>query len=201
MSREIDCRGLACPGPVLKTKELIEQEQPEKLSIIVDNEAAKQNVTRFLEYQGFVVSVSEEGSDLHVMGHAGGKNASKPAPVETAESEEVKQKIMVMVSNDRMGHGDDELGLKLMVSFLNTLKEMGDELWRLVFVNNGVKMTISDSEVLPVLKELEARGIYILVCGTCLTHFNLLEKKMVGETTNMLDIVTAMQLADKVVNI
>jgi selenium metabolism protein YedF len=201
MSKEIDCRGLACPAPVLKTKALVEREQPEKLSVIVDNEAAKQNVTRFLEYQGFVVSASQEGSDFHVTGHAGKETGSKPAPVETAESEEVKQKIMVMVGTDRMGHGDDELGLKLMVSFLTTLKEMGDELWRLVFVNNGVKMTISDSEVLPVLKELEERGIYILVCGTCLTHFNLLEKKMVGETTNMLDIVTAMQLADKVVNI
>ena len=108
---------------------------------------------------------------------------------------------MVMVGSDRVGHGDDELGLKLMVSFLKTLKEMGEDLWRLVFVNNGVKMTTSDSEVLPVLEELEKSGVYILVCGTCLTHFNLLEKKMVGETTNMLDIVTAMQLADKVVNI
>lgn len=201
MSTEIDCRGLACPAPVLKTKELVEQEQPEKLRVIVDNEAARQNVTRFLEYQGFVVSAREEGSDLYVTGHAGDETGSKPAPVKTAESEEIMQKIMVMVGNDRVGHGDDELGLKLMVSFLNTLKEMGDELWRLVFVNNGVKMTISDSEVLPVLKELEERGVYILVCGTCLTHFDLLEKKMVGETTNMLDIVTAMQLADKVVNI
>ena len=201
MREEVDCRGLACPGPVLKTKELIEQVQPVKLRIIVDNEAAKQNVVRFLEYQGFAVSVSEEGSDFHVMGHAGEEVGSNLTPVEPVESKEVSQKIMVMVCNDKMGHGDDELGLKLMVSFLNTLKEMGDELWRLVFVNNGVKMTLSDSEVLPVLKALEERGVYILVCGTCLTHFDLLEKKMVGETTNMLDIVTAMQLADKVVTI
>ena len=78
---------------------------------------------------------------------------------------------------------------------------MGDELWRLVFVNNGVKLAIKDSEVLPILKEYEKDGLYILVCGTCLTHFNLLDKKQVGETTNMLDIVTAMQLADKVINI
>jgi len=112
-----------------------------------------------------------------------------------------KKKIMVMVATDCMGHGDDDLGSKLIVSFLKTLKEMGDELWRLVFVNNGVKLTISDSEVLPVLKELEEEKIHILVCGTCLTHFNLLDKKQVGETTNMLDIVTAMQLADKVINI
>ena len=108
---------------------------------------------------------------------------------------------MVMVANDCMGHGDNELGSKLMVSFLKTLKEMGDELWRLVFVNNGVKLTIGDAEVLPVLKEYEEWGLQILVCGTCLTHFNLLDEKQVGETTNMLDIVTAMQLADKVINI
>lgn len=201
MSIEIDCRGLACPAPVLKTKELIEQEKPETLIVIVDNEAAKQNVTRFMEYQGFNVSASEEGTDFHVTGRAAKGAESAVKPEKTIEAKELKQKIMIMVGSDRMGHGDDVLGLKLMVSFLKTLKEMGDELWRLVFVNDGVKMTISDSEVLPVLEELDKSGVYILVCGTCLTHFNLLEKKMVGETTNMLDIVTAMQLADKVVNI
>jgi hypothetical protein len=68
-------------------------------------------------------------------------------------------------------------------------------------VNNGVKLAIDESEVLQNLTELEDSGITILVCGTCLDHFNLLDKKQVGETTNMLDIVTAMQLADKVINI
>ena len=106
-----------------------------------------------------------------------------------------------MLANDCMGHGDDELGEKLMLSFLKTLREMGDELWRLVFVNNGVKLTIEGSDVLPVIQELEKEGVHILVCGTCLTHFDLLNQKQVGETTNMLDIVTAMQLADKVINI
>ncbi|UCF84225.1 MAG: sulfurtransferase-like selenium metabolism protein YedF, partial [Desulfobacteraceae bacterium] len=123
---------------------------------------------------------------------------------ESALSEEPqaeKQKIMVIVATDRMGRGDDELGAKLMVNFLKTLKEMGDELWRLVFLNNGVKLTIEYSQVLPDLKELQDNGVLILVCGTCLDHFNLLDKKQVGETTNMLDIVTAMQLADKVINI
>jgi selenium metabolism protein YedF len=88
-----------------------------------------------------------------------------------------------------------------MVNFLRTLKEMGDELWRLVFVNNGVKLTIDDSDVLEDLKDYENNSLKIMVCGTCLDHFNLLDRKQVGETTNMLDIVTAMQLADKVINI
>ena len=88
-----------------------------------------------------------------------------------------------------------------LIEILRTLKEMGDELWRLVFVNNGVKLTIDGAEILEDLKNYENEGIKILVCGTCLDHFNLLERKQVGETTNMLDIVTAMQVADKVINI
>ena len=198
MKNEIDCRGLACPAPVIQTKECIEREHPAILRITVDNEAAKQNVTRFLESQKYMVSVTTDGSDFHITGSVD-KDAGFP-PAEQTPDEEIR-KIMVMVATDRMGYGDDALGLKLMVSFLKTLKEMGEDLWRLVFVNNGVKMTIEDSEVLPVLQDLEKEGVYILVCGTCLTHFNLLEKKVVGETTNMLDIVTAMQLADKVINI
>jgi selenium metabolism protein YedF len=122
-------------------------------------------------------------------------------PLESAAPETGSSKIMVMCATDRMGFGDDELGLKLMLSFLRTLKEMGPDLWRLVFVNNGVKLTIDGSEVLDDLKGYENGGLKILVCGTCLTHFNLLERKQVGETTNMLDIVTAMQLADKVITI
>jgi selenium metabolism protein YedF len=88
-----------------------------------------------------------------------------------------------------------------VVSFIKTLKEMGDELWRLVLVNNGVKLTIADSPVLEHLLTYEKKGLTILVCGTCLTHFDLLKAKKVGVTTNMLDIVTAMQLADKVISI
>ena len=111
------------------------------------------------------------------------------------------KKIMVVCTTDRLGFGDDELGLKLMINFLRTLKEMGDDLWRLVFVNNGVRLTIEESEVLADLQSYESEGLKILVCGTCLDYFKLLKKKQVGETTNMVDIVTAMQLADKVISL
>ena len=199
MTKEIDCRGLACPAPVLQTKEALEKARPNVIKVVVDNEASKQNVSRFMESQNLEVTVLQEGTDFHVIGKIR-KGAATQAPVEE-KPDTGHKKIMVMVANDCMGHGDDELGEKLMLSFLKTLKEMGEELWRLVFVNNGVKLTIVGSDVLPVIQELEREGIHILVCGTCLTHFDLLDKKQVGETTNMLDIVTAMQLADKVINI
>jgi selenium metabolism protein YedF len=199
MTKEIDCRGLACPAPVLQTKNAIETDHPDIITVTVDNEASKQNVIRFLKSQNFEVTLKEEGQNFHVIGRMEGGAVPDGSVAENPETGQ--KKIMVMVANDCMGHGDDELGAKLMLSFLNTLKEMGEELWRLVFVNNGVKLTTGDAQVLPVLKEYEEQGLHILVCGTCLTHFNLLNEKQVGETTNMLDIVTAMQLADKVINI
>ena len=197
--RLIDCRGLACPGPVLRTKDTIETEGLNEITVLVDNEAAKENVGRFLGSQGFDVSTGQEGNDFRISGKK--MDATKSIEAASEKPDVDTQKIMVMVATNCMGHGDDELGAKLMKSFLTTLKEMGNDLWRLVFVNNGVKLTIEGSSVLSVLKELEGQGILILVCGTCLNHFDLLDKKQVGETTNMLDIVTAMQLADKVINI
>ncbi|RLB39779.1 MAG: sulfurtransferase-like selenium metabolism protein YedF [Deltaproteobacteria bacterium] len=201
MMKEIDCKGLACPGPVLRTKDVLENSRPDVIKVIVDNEASKQNVKRFLESQNYTVNIETDGSLFHVIGS---DNAASQVPDEvhqTPESNEDKKKILVMIGTDRMGYGDDELGKKLMLNFLGTLKEMGEDLWRLVLVNNGVKLTIEGSDALPVLKELAHSGVYILVCGTCLTYFDLLEKKQIGETTNMLDVVTSLQLADKVINL
>ncbi len=201
MIKELDCRGLACPAPVLQTKEVIEKEPVDNIKVTVDNEAAKQNVKRFLESQQYKVNVETEGSLFHVIGTSADEatktQLESPASVPQTE----KRKILVMIATDRLGYGDDELGKKLILNFLATLKEMGEDLWRMVFVNNGVKLTVEGSDALGTLQELAGKGVDILVCGTCLTYFHLLDKKQVGETTNMLDIVTSMQLADKVINI
>ena len=200
MTKKIDARGLDCPAPVLQTKNAIEKDDIDSIIILVDNEAARQNVMRFLEFNHFEVSAQQQDNNFRIIGKKN-KHMILSEGLAAEKPETLEKKIMIMVANNCMGHGDDELGLKLMVSFLKTVKEMGRELWRLVFVNNGVKLTVEGSSVLSVLKELEDGSIHILVCGTCLTHFDLLDKKQVGETTNMLDIVTAMQLADKVINI
>ncbi|MFH2058004.1 MAG: sulfurtransferase-like selenium metabolism protein YedF [Pseudomonadota bacterium] len=197
--KEIDARGFTCPLPVLQTRTALQENRPDSLTVIVDNKAAQQNVQRFLESQGFQTRLDKNGADFLVIGSC----VSEPeeqTPQSPEKPSDVK-KIMVMCATDRMGTGDDDLGRKLMVNFLRTLKEMGEDLWQLVFVNNGVKLTIDDSEVLTDLVAYEKEGLKILVCGTCLNHFNLLERKKVGETTNMLDIVTAMQVADKVISV
>jgi selenium metabolism protein YedF len=196
---EIDATKLSCPAPVLMTKEAVEKNHPGKIEVLVDNEAAKQNVSRFLQSQGYAVDAHVENDIFHVTGVYSGTDSH--AFVMSCEAPFSGKKIMIMVATDRFGFGDDELGLKLMGNFIKTLKEMQPDLWKLVFVNNGVKLAVEGSAVLGELKALSDSGVGILVCGTCLTHFNLLDKKQVGETTNMLDIVTAMQVADKVINI
>lgn len=119
-------------------------------------------------------------------------------PIAAAQDRD-QAKIMVLLGSDVIGSGDDELGSKLMINFIKTLGEMGSELWRLVLINNGVKLAVTDSPVYSDLRALEKEGRTILCCGTCLAHFGLAEAEKAGVTTNMVDIVTAMQLADKVI--
>ncbi len=139
--------------------------------------------------------------DFRVVGTAREETCEIMTTSEPEESPGAK-KIMVMVGTDRLGHGDDGLGAGLLINFFTTFKEIGPDPWCLVFINNGVTLTAEGAEAVPALQELVAAdGVRILVCGICLNHFHLLEKKQVGETTNMLDIVTAMQLADSVINI
>ena len=121
----IDCRGLACPAPVLKTKEAIEEGGLTEIAVMVDNEAAKQNVTRFLESRNFNTSLRDEGDFVFVFGKSDDEAVKEDnQSMKKPDSEKESQKIMVMVTSDKLGHGDDGLGTKLMASFLKTLKEM-----------------------------------------------------------------------------
>lgn len=209
MVKELDCRKMDCPAPVLETKKCLESEALSQIRVLVDNDAAVENVSRFLTYAGFEVGVESDGTMSVVEGArdqaATVKLTSGPAGRSgsgtESSTEDSPAKIMVMAASNKFGVGDDDLGAKLMINFIKTLKEMGKDLWRLVFVNHGVTLATVDSAVLDELHELEASGVTILVCGTCLTHLDLMKKKAIGQTTNMLDIVTAMQLADKVINL
>jgi selenium metabolism protein YedF len=196
--KTLDCRGLACPNPVIKTKELIDRGGVRQLTVLVDNPAAQENVSRLLQRAGFQVSVEPRGDAAAITGSradAGTCQIMVPKP------EEALRKILVLMGADQLGRGDELLGTKLIANFIATLKEMGPDLWCVVMLNAGVKLAVAGSEVLTGLKDLEHSGVRLLVCGTCLTYFKLLEAKQAGETTNMLDIVTAMQLADKVITL
>lgn len=195
---KLDFKGLSCPQPVLLTKKYLdEKEGVQEVCVLVDNRAASENVLRFLENQGFDAGINGDGNNFEVSGRREGASET----LSEISSGEDAVKTLIMINTDRIGFGDDELGLKLMQNFIRTISEMGKSLWRLIFLNGGVKLAVEGSEILGVLQQLEAQGVSILVCGTCLEHYGILEQKKVGETTNMLDVVMSMEVADKVINL
>jgi selenium metabolism protein YedF len=199
MEIALDCRGLACPGPVLQCKKCVEGDHPKTLLVTVDNQAAKENVTRFLTLQGYAVSMTETGGLFTLTATADAPRGDAAMAVPQPDS--VSPKTAVFITGDTVGRGDAILGGKLMFNFIGTLPELGGALWRIILVNGGVKLAVAGSPVLEKLKELAAAGVSILVCGTCLDFFGILDQKEVGETTNMLDVVTSLDLADKVIQI
>lgn len=173
-----------------------------EMTVLVDNEPSRENVTRFLHSKDYAVTETEEDQIYRLQAHSKADAVSTTTvPMTTNQAEPAPKKILVLIAADQFGAGDDLLGQKLMINYLKTLKEMGSELWQLIFLNGGVRLTTTSSPVLTELQEYERAGVKVLACGTCLEHFGLTSEKAVGITTNMLDIVTATQLADKVVTL
>lgn len=204
--KTIDCQGMTCPQPLMACRKCIEDEAPLNLKVLVDDDAALENVTRYLSACGYAVSQARDGRTWVISAARGSEADEAPTPaVEDypcpVPAPGQPRRTTVFLSADVIGRGDDGLGGKLMGNFLKTLPELGADLWRIVMVNGAVRMSVQDSQHLEALKALEAQGVSILVCGTCLEFFGLLEKRAVGQTTNMLDVVTSLQLADKVIDL
>ncbi len=201
MSTLLDCQGLDCPQPVIRCKQCIEQEAPSTLSVIVDNEPARENVGRFLRSKGYDVTVEPDGSVWKLTGTNQNSSVSSDSPPLPSSAPEPGRVTTVFITTQYLGVGSDELGEKLMLNFISTLPEMGENLWRIVLVNSGVMLATGTGPVVDKLQEIEKSGVTILVCGTCLDFFGVLEQKVVGQTTNMLDVVTSLDNADKVIKI
>jgi len=106
---------------------------------------------------------------------------------------------VVLIPNDGIGRGDDELGGILIRSFLHTLKEVEPLPDTIIFLNAGAKLMVEGSLVVEDLEALEQRGVEILACGTCLGHFGLKDMIVVGQVSNMYSIAGALLGAGSVV--
>lgn len=198
--KTLDCRGLSCPQPVISTKNALEEAPEGGLTVIVDNEAAKTNISRFLESQGLKAEVQTLEGDFHITTIKGKstthfEDQQQPSPRKLPHED---HKTVVYISSEVMGRGDDGLGRTLMAAYLDTLSHFAPSISEIIFVNAGVKLAVEGSPVLDSLKGLENAGIQILSCGTCLNHFGLKEKLKVGEISNMYAIIEAISRAHKV---
>ncbi len=197
MTTVIDARGLACPQPVILTRNALQESHT--VTTIVDNATARENVRRMAEKAGATVQVEEQADGTYL--HIALADAPQPEPEQQAGSPPVGGPLVLVIPGEFMGRGDDELGHILMRSFFHTLGEVAPLPDTIIFFNSGVKLVVEGSPVLEDLCDLAGQGVEILACGTCLGHYELKDKVAVGQVSNMYTIAETMLGARKVVSL
>ncbi len=209
----VNAMGDKCPIPVVKTKKAIQAlTGPDTIEVLVDNKTAMQNVTKMASSQGGEVEAEKlSGEKYRIVIKMKGVPASEKAEeghvseAETSVQENCESSCkgssgdtIVVVSSDRMGSGNDELGKVLLKGFIFAVTQLDELPAKMLFYNGGAKITCEGSDSLEDLKNLEAQGVEIQTCGTCLDYYQLKEKLAVGTVTNMYSIVEAMAGAARI---
>lgn len=192
MSNIIDCKGLKCPQPVINTKKYFDSIEEGQATVIVDNEVAKNNICKFAENNGYNVK-SDEKNSLHYI------EITKETCSCCKDINLNEKKLVMVISKNTLGSGDDKLGFALMKSYLYALSESDKIPSDLLFLNGGVKLTIEGSDCLETIEALKNKGVNILSCGTCLDFYGIKDKLKVGEITNMYTIVEKMTTGDNTI--
>jgi len=196
MTVTVDARGLACPQPVIETRNAMQQ--ADQVVTLVDSETSLTNVSRMAEKSGWQVNVVPQGEEYEIQLTKAG-DVSLPEPMPVGQAEMLRGPLVLVVSSDSMGRGEAELGSILIRGFFHTLGEVKPTPDTILFFNTGVRLACEGSPVLDDLCALEAEGVEMLVCGTCLGYFELKEELGVGQVSNMYDIAETMLGAGKVV--
>jgi selenium metabolism protein YedF len=193
MTRVVDARTLPCPQPVILTRQALEEAN--EVVTIVDNDAARENVSRLGQNQDFEVAVEEREDGTYLT-----------LTRESAEQPEVQpitaQDTIILIGSNTLGSGGNtQLGSLLMHSFLNTLGAFNTRPSSIIFMNDGVKLVTEDITAVGELKQLEKQGVEILACGTCLAYLKLTDRLAVGRVSNMYDLTDIMLKAGKVITL
>ena len=201
---KVNAMGDACPLPVVKAKNAIKELGGAGIvEVKVDNEIAVQNLAKMAKQKGYgmkshKISATEYDVTLEV-GEGAAATGVEDIPEVCAVVPTAEKKIVVAINSARMGHGHDELGTVLMKGFIFALTQQDKLPTTILFYNGGANLTIEGSASLEDLKNLEAQGVEIMTCGTCLNYYNVADKLAVGEVTNMYAIVEKLTQADLVV--
>ncbi len=202
--KTLDVRAMPCPMPVVETRKALLAGQSEPLRVLVADGDAAENVVRMARTLGFAAVVEAEAD------HACAVVVDKPVrarpqlvrtdPVPAAEPP-AGAGLVILITATVIGNGDADLGRILMRSFLKTLLEAPTRPSALIFLHDGAHLTTEGSDVLADLARLSGAGVELLTCGTCLDYFHQKDKLRAGRVTDMLDIVSRLGSAEKVVRL
>ena len=198
MSVKVDAMGKQCPIPVVLAKKALEgMTAPGTLEVLVDNEVAVQNLSKLAASCNLPVRAEKTAEGRFTV------TMEVSAPVrpagESVCAPDARGDLVVAVGSNRMGHGDEALGKTLMKGFLYAVSQLPTLPKTMLFYNTGAYLTCAGSDSLEDLKFMEAQGVEIRTCGTCLDYYKLKETLAVGSVTNMYAIVETLAAAGKVI--
>ena len=206
---KVDAMGDTSPIPVVKTKNAIKELKGSgEVQTLVDNEIAVQNLTKMANQKGYGVKSQKLGEGKYevTMTISDGNADAIATTGDSAEEEQIvcypdarKKNTVVVLASATMGAGDEELGEILMKGFIYALSQQEELPTTILLYNGGAKISCEESPSLEDLRSLEAQGVEILTCGTCLNHYGLTDKLKVGDVTNMYVIAEKMTQADLIV--
>ena len=200
---KVNAIGDTCPIPVVKAKNAIKElGGAGVVEVLVDNEIAVQNLGKMAKQKGYAFQSEKLGAAEFKVTMTVGESAEQQNVDDIPEVCAVpghKKNVVVAINSAKMGVGHDELGGVLIKGFIFALTQMDELPSAILFYNGGATLTTEGSTSLEDLKNLEAQGVEILTCGTCLNYYGLGDKLRVGEVTNMYSIVEKLTGADLVV--
>jgi len=197
----IDTCGNLCPKPLIMTKKALDQlKSGEAFEVLTDNDTSHQNLMSYLEALK-ANPVSEKSGNIWTI------KASKPSEMSAAiavedycETPAKRQgNYVVVIKNQVMGFGDDDLGKLLIRGFINSLKEQDKLPSHIILYNAGVLLTVDGTDTAQSLKELNDNGVAVIVCGTCVDFYQIKEKLGVGTISNMYHITTILTSTEKII--
>jgi selenium metabolism protein YedF len=190
--KTLDLRSLQCPHPVIQSRKALLDEPGTSLSVRVADETARENICRLAASLNYTATVVADESTFQI---------TLTPDSERQESQDLPatRRTVIFITSETMGSGDEELGRLLLKNYLITLTEMTDLPESIFLVNAGVKLVCAGSELLEVFDKIGCLGVDIAACGLCLEFYRLNESQNVGRATNMLEIASALQSADGII--
>ena len=207
--KTVNAVGKACPEPVSMAKAEVDRGETE-LAVLLDNPVSASNVMRFFESSGYTVKLIDDDGTITISARKGGQPAktvefkkqpdtrTPEAPPESAPQSAAIRTFSVLITGQVL---DREPGAALMKSFLGALSQMKRPPLAVALINDGVKLAVYDSSSCDYLKNLEKKGVSVLVCGTSADHFNIMGEVGAGSISGMLEIVETLNRADKMMTL
>lgn len=173
----IDALGWECPKPVIEAKRALDSISSGTVKILVDNDLALSNLLDYGRSLGYEVAYNEDNNTYQV--------TIAKTTGDSGISIANEENLVIVISSNVFGQGNDDLGSNLMKSFIYALTETEIKPKFLIFINGGVFLTTEGTPVEESLRVLDASGVEIYSCGACLNFFGLEDKLIIGKVGNM----------------